>query len=124
MGQRPVDRRWPGRVVCDGHAPTDAELAEDLAEVIGLGARCVGVPGRFVRLAPAEEIEGDHAATGAGKRGNEQVVEVQVVGKAVQQHDGRVGPRIVTCVNPVRPPTHPPGLMDRLGLAGGHDPQS
>jgi hypothetical protein len=77
----------------------EPELLDHGVEVAGLVGGGVGVAGGLVRGAPAEEVEAHHPA--AGELGDQPVVQVQVVGEPVQQHDCRLLARIVAGVQPV-----------------------
>ena len=64
----------------------ELQLLDDGVEVAGLVGGGVGVAGGLVGGAPAEEVEAHHPAS--GEFGDEAVIEVQVVGEAVHEHDG------------------------------------
>ena len=71
-------------------------MLEDRVEVAGLVAGGVGVAGGLVRGAPAQEVEGHQPAS--DELGHEPVVEVQVVGEAVHEHDRGLLTRILAGV--------------------------
>jgi hypothetical protein len=76
--------------VCHQHQLTGAEVlvhrARDGRQVACLVSGGIWVAGRFVRVAPAEEVEEHHWAV-ASQVWEQPVVEVGVVGEAVHQHD-------------------------------------
>jgi hypothetical protein len=88
-----------GGVVSDQHHRAESEVLDDGVEVAGLVGGGVGVAAWLVRGAPAEEVEAHHPAP--GELGDQPVVQVQVVGEPVQQHDCRLLARIVAGVQPV-----------------------
>jgi hypothetical protein len=55
-----------------------------------IGCR-IGVPGGFLRGAPAKKIKGDDTAWGSEAR-NETIIEMPVIGKAMNQDKGRLLP--------------------------------
>jgi hypothetical protein len=98
LRQREVDRGGAGRVVRDRDDGLQAERVDDGAEVAELLREIVDGAGGLVRLAEAEEVEADDAPARAREVGHELVVNVQVVGEAVHQHEGGTGARVVAHV--------------------------
>jgi hypothetical protein len=82
-----------GGVVGHQHHRAESEVLDDRVEVAGLVGGGVGVAAWLVGGAPAEEVEAHHPAP--GELGDQPVVEVQVVGEPVQQHDRRLPARVV-----------------------------
>jgi hypothetical protein len=68
-------------------------------ELGGLVVRGARVPGGLVRGTPAEEVDGQDAPRLQVR--DQPVVEPQVVGEAVQEHDGRIVAGVVLHVDAV-----------------------
>ena len=84
----------------DQHRRVELQVLDDGIQVAGLVGGGVGVASWLVGGAPAEEVEAHHPAS--GEFGHEPVVEVQVVGEPVHEHDRWFGARVVAGVQPVR----------------------
>jgi hypothetical protein len=87
-----------------GHL-VQAQLADHRIQVAGLVGGGVPVAGGLVGATPAQEVEGDDPPWRVQVR-HEAVVQVQVVGKAVQQHDRRIRTRVVAGVEVVPTARH------------------
>ena len=89
MFDREIDGRGPGRIVGDQNHLAEAQnlyhrfqIAKLLAEAIGRSVRLVGRP-------KSQEVEGDNPAPALHQEGNQIIIDVQVVRKAVHQHERR-----------------------------------
>jgi hypothetical protein len=79
---------------------SSAQTPDDGVEVVGLVGEGVGVIGRFVGFAPTEEVEHDNVT--ALQMRDQPVVQVVVIGKAVEQHDGRSSSGLLAGMDPMR----------------------
>src|SRR5881392_2717411 len=94
MCQRPINRRWTRSIVGHQHHLSEVQLLNHGIDVPHL-IRCgVGVPGGFLRGAPPKKIKRHDPARGS-EPGEETIVEMQSVWKAVHQDDGRLLPWIL-----------------------------
>src|SRR5436305_7992 len=98
MGKRPINGRWARSIVCYQHNFFEFELLNHSLQIQRLIAGCIGVSGRFLRFPPPEKIKGHDPARGS-EPGNETVVEMQIVWKAMHQDDGWLFPWILTRVD-------------------------
>jgi hypothetical protein len=98
--ERPVDGRRPGGVMGHEHDPVQAKTSDDGVEVDCLVLERVVLIRRLVRIAPAQEIEDDHAPFAEVR--HEPVVEVMVVAIAVHEHDGGLITRLLEPMDAVR----------------------
>jgi hypothetical protein len=95
-----VDGGRPGGVVGDEHDRGGRRQGvEHGGELGGLVVRGARVPGGLVRGTPAEEVDGQDAPRLQVR--DQPVVEPQVVGEAVQEHDGRIVTGVVLHVDAV-----------------------
>src|SRR5580698_7664791 len=67
----------------------EAQRLNDGFQIAKLLLEAVGCAGRLVGGAKAEEIERDDASAARRQVGNKIVIDVQVVGETVHQHEGR-----------------------------------
>src|SRR5262249_4245638 len=102
------ERDWPEPQLSDDGVP--------VTDLVGGGIR---IAGRLIRTAPPEKVEGNDPARRREVR-NQAVVEVQVVGEPVHQHDRRFLARVVADVDAVSVPLHESLLVGHRSLRKGY----
>src|SRR5271169_3855820 len=76
-----------------------AQRLNDGFEVAKLLPEAVSRTGRFVGRTKAKEIERDDAPSRSGQIGDQVVIDAQIIGKAVHEHEGRSRAAVVAGVD-------------------------
>src|SRR6516162_6513485 len=96
--QSEVDGGWATGIVADGDDLLEPQGLHDRFQIPKLLFKAVVRAIRFVRRTEAQEVYRDGSAPGRCQVWNEVVIDVRVVRKSVQQHEGRPAARKVADV--------------------------
>src|SRR3989454_5295803 len=96
MSKRPINRWWTRSVVGHKHHLLELQLFNHCIDVPHLIRCCVGIPGWFIRGAPPKKIKRHDPARGR-EPGDETIVEMQIVWKAMHQENWGIFPWILSC---------------------------
>jgi hypothetical protein len=96
----------------------ELELVGDGLEVTQLLLETIGCARRLIGSTESQEIECHHAPPGGDEMRHEVIPNVQIVGKAVHEHERRAGPGIVPGIKASR--TSLDSMLRELNLTCGH----
>src|SRR2546423_1147305 len=98
MRERVIECRHTGGIVSDRDDLPQAQTLDNRFKVAQLLLKAIDGAGRLVRGAKTQEIERHNATSACGEVRDQIVPDMQVVGEAVHEHEGRPGARIISSV--------------------------